>query len=81
MTDEVRGGVVQLPTGARWDPEPDGSCRHGNPNVLTRDGGTSRLSEGCTGQLCTVELERYPHEPPVRGHQPPPVRRIPRPPA
>ncbi|MBW0106464.1 molybdopterin-dependent oxidoreductase, partial [Pseudonocardia sp. KRD291] len=37
VTDEVRAGVVQLPTGAWWDPEPDGTCRHGNPNVLTRD--------------------------------------------
>ena len=26
-------------------------CVHGNPNVLTRDAGTSRLAQGCTGQL------------------------------
>lgn len=75
VTDEVRPGVVQLPTGAWWDPESDGTCRHGNPNALTRDAGTSRLSQGCTGQLCAVELERYPHDPPpVRAHEPPPVR-------
>ncbi|MDN5918198.1 MAG: molybdopterin-dependent oxidoreductase [Pseudonocardia sp.] len=75
VTDEVRAGVVQLPTGAWWDPEPDGTCRHGNPNVLTRDAGTSRLSQGCSGQLCAVALERYPHQPPpVRAHAPPPVQ-------
>ena len=72
VTDEIRSGVVQLPTGAWWDPEPDGTCRHGNPNVLTRDVGTSRLAQGCTGQLCAVALERHPHPAPVvRAHHPP----------
>ncbi len=74
VTDEVRAGVVQLPTGAWWDPEPDGTCRHGNPNAVTRDAGTSRLSQGCSGQLSAVELERYRHDPPVvRAHRPPPT--------
>ena len=75
VTDEVRAGVVQLPTGAWWDPEPDGTCRHGNPNVVTRDAGSSRLAQGCAGQLSAVQVERYPHDPPpVRAHRPPPVR-------
>jgi biotin/methionine sulfoxide reductase len=34
-------------------------CVHGNPNVLTRDTGTSRLAQGCTGQLSLVEIERF----------------------
>ncbi len=76
VTDEIRAGVVQLPTGAWWDPEPDGTCRHGNPNVVTRDAGSSRLAQGCTGQLSAVQLERFPHDPPpVRAHRPPPVHR------
>jgi biotin/methionine sulfoxide reductase len=53
--------VIQLPTGAWYDPadpEEDGPlCVHGNPNVLTRDIGTSNLAQGCTGQLTTVEVE------------------------
>lgn len=64
-------GVVQLPTGAWWDPsEPDGLCRAGNPNVLTRDVGTSKLAQGPTAQTCLVEVERYLGEPPtMQAHQ------------
>ncbi|SDH20819.1 molybdopterin dinucleotide binding domain-containing protein [Pseudonocardia oroxyli] len=47
VTDGVRAGVVQLPTGAWFDPLDPGAdvpfCVHGNPNVLTRDRGTSPL--------------------------------------
>jgi biotin/methionine sulfoxide reductase len=76
VTDELRAGVVQLPTGAWYDPvDPtvEGSlCAHGNPNVLTPDRGTSRLGQGCTGQHALVEVERFEGEPPpVRAHQPP----------
>ncbi|WP_181784157.1 molybdopterin-dependent oxidoreductase, partial [Pseudonocardia pini] len=63
VTDEVREGVVQLPTGAWFDPLDLDSeipfCVHGNPNVLTRDVGTSSLAQGCTGQHTVVEVERY----------------------
>ena len=34
-------------------------CVHGNPNVLTRDIGTSRLAQGCCGQVTVVECEKY----------------------
>jgi biotin/methionine sulfoxide reductase len=70
---DLMPGVVQLATGAWWDPsEPDGLCRAGNPNVLTRDVGTSRLAQGPTAQTCLVEVERFDGEPPVmQAHQPP----------
>ena len=52
LSEDVRPGVVHLPTGAWYDPaDPDEDsplCVHGNPNVLTRDVGTSRLAQGCT---------------------------------
>jgi biotin/methionine sulfoxide reductase len=71
VSDDVRASVVQLSTGAWFDPV-DGTCVHGNPNVLTRDRGTSRLAQGSTGQHCLVEIERFEGEvPPVRAHQPP----------
>jgi biotin/methionine sulfoxide reductase len=76
VTDEVRVGVVQLPTGAWYTPAStdDPTCVHGNPNVLTRDVGSSRLAQGCTGQLTTVQVERYGGEPPeVWAHRPPPI--------
>ncbi|HEU5113824.1 MAG TPA: molybdopterin-dependent oxidoreductase, partial [Acidimicrobiia bacterium] len=70
---DLMPGVVQLATGAWWDPtEPDGMCRAGNPNVLTRDAGTSRLAQGPTAQTCLVEVEAYGGSPPaVLAHQPP----------
>ncbi|MEO3470720.1 molybdopterin guanine dinucleotide-containing S/N-oxide reductase [Roseomonas sp. CAU 1739] len=76
VTVDVRAGVVQLPTGAWYDPEdPQDAmalCVHGNPNVLTRDVGTSSLAQGCTGQLTSVEVERFTGNlPPIRAFDPP----------
>ena len=76
VTEDVRPGVVQLPTGAWYDPEDAQEamalCVHGNPNVLTRDVGTSSLAQGCTGQLTSVEVERFTGNlPPIRAFDPP----------
>ena len=72
----MRSDVVQLPTGAWLDPVDDGQgrmmCVHGNPNVLTRDVGTSSLAQGCTGQLTVVQVERYEGAlPAIRAYDPP----------
>ena len=72
----LRPGVVQLATGAWFDPGvlADGvaACVHGNPNVLTADVPTSRLAQGCTGQHAAVQLIREAGAlPPVRAHEPP----------
>ena len=67
-------GVVQLSTGAWYDPDPrDPSfCRHGNPNVLTADRPSSALSQGTTGQLAMIEIEPCDATPPgVSVHGPP----------
>ena len=76
LTDAVCPGVVQLPTGAWYDPEPGDDdkplCVHGNPNVLTRDVGTSRLAQGCTGQLTVLQVERFTGNlPPIKAFDPP----------
>ena len=73
LREDLMPGVVQLPTGAWWDPmEPGGLCRSGNPNVLTRDAGTSRLAQGPTAQTCLVEVERFVGEAPaVKAHEHP----------
>jgi biotin/methionine sulfoxide reductase len=71
ISDAVRPGVVQPATGAWFDPSaPEvATCVHGNPNAITRDIGTSRLAQGCTGQLARVEVERYDGPlPAVRAH-------------
>jgi biotin/methionine sulfoxide reductase len=78
LTDAVRPGVARLPTGAWFDPVPGSDpvlCAHGNPNALTADVPSSRLSQGSTGQHVLVEVERYPGvPPPVTVGAPPPLR-------
>jgi len=76
LDDGLRPKVVQLSTGAWYDPEdagdPDALCVHGNPNVLTADVGTSSLAKGCTGAHVLVEIAKHTGPvPPVRAHQPP----------
>jgi biotin/methionine sulfoxide reductase len=77
LTDGVRRGVIVLSTGAWYDPvEPGGLDRHGNPNVLTPDRGTSRLGQGPTPGSTLVEVERFTGTPPrVMAFEPPPVLR------
>ncbi len=80
LTDDLRPGVVQLPTGAWFDPlddHPSGPlCVHGNPNVLTADVPTSRLSQGCVGQHALVEIKRWVGElPPLTVAASPPGTR------
>ncbi|MET0900163.1 MAG: molybdopterin guanine dinucleotide-containing S/N-oxide reductase [Mycobacterium sp.] len=76
VDDGVRPHVVQLPTGAWYDPldadDSDSMCVHGNPNVLTADQGTSSLAQGCSGAHVLVEVEKFTDPlPPVRAHEPP----------
>ena len=76
LSDALLQGVVQLSTGAWFDPQSlEGMgelCAHGNPNVLTADRGTSAWAQGCTGQTALVEVERFAGPlPPVRAWAPP----------
>ena len=52
-----------MATGAWFDPlDPSVSgsmCVHGNPNVLTRDTGATRLSQAPIAETCLVEVKRY----------------------
>ena len=78
VTLAIRRGVVRLPTGAWFDPVPgvgpESLCAHGNPNVLTADLPSSRLSQGCAGQHALVEVERWTGSPPpVTVGSPPPL--------
>ncbi|MCB9947290.1 MAG: molybdopterin-dependent oxidoreductase [Rhodospirillaceae bacterium] len=78
LSDRVRPGCIQLATGAWYDPadpsDPASLERHGNPNVLTRDVGTSRLAQAPTAHTCLVEVERFDGPvPPVGAFQPPEI--------
>ncbi len=63
ITEGVRPGVVILPTGAWFSPLDPGVFNslevHGNPNVLTRDAGTSQLAQATSAHSCMVEIERF----------------------
>ncbi len=64
VSDMVMPSVIQFPTGAWFDPATpenpaDGLEIHGNPNVLTRDEGTSRLGQGTSAHSALVEVEKY----------------------
>ncbi len=69
ITDGLRTGVVQIATGAWYDPEIAGTVgsleKHGNPNVVTLDKGTSQLSQCSVAQTCLVEIEKYDNAPAV----------------
>ena len=76
IDDALRPAVVQLSTGAWYDPvdpgDLDSLCGHGNPNVLTDDVGTSSLAQGCTGAHVLVQIEKFDGAlPPLRAHEPP----------
>lgn len=76
VSDAIRPGVVQIATGAWFDPLAKGQAnsleKHGNPNVLTEDVGASSLSQGCSAQTVTVEVEKWHGEvPPITAFEPP----------
>jgi biotin/methionine sulfoxide reductase len=80
LSRDVRPGVVQLSTGAWYDPleptDPNSMCVHGNPNVLTRDKGTSRLAQGNIGQHALVDIARWDGPlPPITVSAPPRLER------
>ena len=58
LSDAIRPGVLQIATGAWFDPL-DETCQRGNPNVLTLDKRTSKLAQGPIAQSCLVQVERY----------------------
>jgi biotin/methionine sulfoxide reductase len=78
VSDRIRRQVVQLATGAWYDPAEPGRIGtldvHGNPNVLTSDRPSSKLAQGPTAHTALVEIERFEGEPPkVRVFSPPPM--------
>ena len=78
ISDGIRDGVIKLPTGAWYDPHEPGHPgtleKHGNPNALTVDKGTSSLGQGPIAHTTLVEVERYDGElPPITAFEPPDV--------
>lgn len=77
VSDAIKPGVVQIATGAWYDPQdagaPDTLEKHGNPNVVTEDVGASLLSQGCTAQTAYVDIEKWHGAlPQITAFEPPP---------
>lgn len=68
IDESVRSGVIELATGAWYDPaqptQPIGLDVHGNPNVLTADRGTTKLSQGPSAHSCLVQVIKFEGDPP-----------------
>ncbi len=80
LDHHIREGVVQMSTGAWYDPiSPEqllSPCKSGNPNVLTRDKGSSRLGQGPIAHSCMVEVAKFEgHCDAVTAYEPPEIIR------
>ena len=75
VVDGLRSGVVQVATGAWYDPAEAGMSgsleKHGNPNVVTSDKGTSRLGQSPAAQTVLVEIELCPNPPSITAFDQP----------
>jgi biotin/methionine sulfoxide reductase len=62
VDDGIMAGVAVMPTGAWYTPTSFGGETveaRGNPNVLTNDNGTSRLTQGPNAMSVLVRIERW----------------------
>ena len=83
LSDDVRPGVAQIATGAWYDPldaqAPGSLEKHGNPNVVTPDVGSSKLAQGCAAQSARVEVALWRGElPAITAFDPPAFEPAPR---
>ncbi|MGX5851513.1 molybdopterin-dependent oxidoreductase [Mesorhizobium sp. PL10] len=69
ITDDLLEGVAIIATGAWFDPQEWVSTnsldKHGNPNAVTLDVGSSKLSQATVAQSCLVEIEPFEGELPA----------------
>jgi len=60
---QIMPNVLELPTGSWYNPlDPNDANSlevHGNPNVLTKDKGSSKLAQGPIAHSCLVKIEKY----------------------
>ena len=76
LDPDLRRGVAQIATGAWYDPlepgVPGTADKHGNPNLVTLDKGTSSLAQCTSVQSALVEVRRLADAPPpVTAFEPP----------
>ncbi len=63
VTEDIMPGVLIISTGSWYDPvdpaDVSSMCKHGNPNMLSPDISTSKLSQGPAAHSCLAEVERF----------------------
>ncbi len=68
ITDRIREGVILVHEGAWYDPDKPGEtkamCKHGNPNLVTLDKGTSKLAQGNIANTVLIKVTKYRRTPP-----------------
>jgi biotin/methionine sulfoxide reductase len=64
LNEDVMPGVVVMSTGAWFDPQGSRLERHGNPNVLTVDIGTSSLTQAPSALSALVQVAKWEGEVP-----------------
>lgn len=69
VTENIIKGTVAVHEGAWFDPQDldtaQALCKNGNPNVLTRDEGTSKLAQGNSSNTAIVQVEKFVGEAPA----------------
>jgi biotin/methionine sulfoxide reductase len=77
VTEGLAAGVVQIATGAWYDPAepgvPGSLDKHGNPNMVTMSKGTSKLSQSSCAQTVLVEIEKFGPSPPLTAFERPTI--------
>ena len=77
LDNDMMPGVLKMSTGAWFDgtPQLDGTllCKHGNPNTVTRDMGTSELAQGPTAHSCLVGIEISLDDSNIQAFNPPSI--------
>ncbi|WP_169785311.1 molybdopterin-dependent oxidoreductase [Campylobacter curvus] len=59
VTDEIRQDVARLAEGAWYDPDANGLCKNGCPNVLTNDIPSSKLTNANIAHTALVNIEKF----------------------
>ncbi|MFK5880572.1 MAG: molybdopterin guanine dinucleotide-containing S/N-oxide reductase [Sulfurospirillum sp.] len=63
VTDKIREHVIMIQEGVRYDPDKPGEigamCKHGNPNLVTSDKGTSKLAQSIITNTVLVNVSKY----------------------
>ena len=76
LNADVIPGVVVMSTGAWFDPQGSSLERHGNPNVLTVDIGTSPLTQAPSALSALVQVAKWEGEvPDVKAFELPRISR------